>query len=400
MFLSDLSIKQPVFATMMMVALAVLGLASYRQLKVDQFPDVELPHRDRHHRLPGRLPGDGGARGHQEDRGGHQHRRGHPARRVHVAGGPLEHRGPLPPRGLDPGGLPGHPRQGGRHPRPLPREIEEPIVQRIDPNALPSRLGGRERARARARRPPPQLADKVIKRRLETVAGVGAVNLVGEATREIQVVVDRASLEAYHVSLAEVVNALRKENVDSPPGSADRGATEALVRVAARGRERRGDRPTSRSSARDAPPSWCATWPRWWTGWRSRRTWPSSTRPPALALDVQKQSGANTVAVADGVQDGGGEARDGAAAGGLPAGRARRLDLHPRLDPRREHHHDPRRHPDRAHRVRLPELLALHGHHRPHPAHLGDRRLHRHAALRLHPQRADPDGPVAWPSAC
>src|SRR5260221_4645952 len=43
MFLSNLSIKQPVFATMMMVALAVLGLASYRQLDVDQFPNIEFP---------------------------------------------------------------------------------------------------------------------------------------------------------------------------------------------------------------------------------------------------------------------------------------------------------------------------------------------------------------------
>src|SRR6185436_4118783 len=43
MFLSNLSIKQPVFATMMMVALAVLCLASYQELKVDQFPAVEFP---------------------------------------------------------------------------------------------------------------------------------------------------------------------------------------------------------------------------------------------------------------------------------------------------------------------------------------------------------------------
>ncbi len=43
MFLSNLSIKQPVFATMMMLALAVLGIASYRQLKVDQFPNVDFP---------------------------------------------------------------------------------------------------------------------------------------------------------------------------------------------------------------------------------------------------------------------------------------------------------------------------------------------------------------------
>src|SRR5260370_10598344 len=43
MFLSDLSIKRPVFATMMILALVVLGLFSYRRLNIDQFPDVEFP---------------------------------------------------------------------------------------------------------------------------------------------------------------------------------------------------------------------------------------------------------------------------------------------------------------------------------------------------------------------
>ena len=43
MFLSDLSIKRPVFASMMMLALVVLGLFSYRRLNIDQFPDVEFP---------------------------------------------------------------------------------------------------------------------------------------------------------------------------------------------------------------------------------------------------------------------------------------------------------------------------------------------------------------------
>src|SRR5512143_1608523 len=43
MFLSNLSIKHPVFATMMMVALAVVGIVSYRQLNIDYFPKVEIP---------------------------------------------------------------------------------------------------------------------------------------------------------------------------------------------------------------------------------------------------------------------------------------------------------------------------------------------------------------------
>src|SRR5574340_1064062 len=43
MFLSDLSIKQPVLATMLAVSLVTLGIFSYRQLAIDQFPDVEIP---------------------------------------------------------------------------------------------------------------------------------------------------------------------------------------------------------------------------------------------------------------------------------------------------------------------------------------------------------------------
>jgi len=43
MFLSDLSIKQPVLATMLAVSLVTLGLYSYRELAIDQFPDIEIP---------------------------------------------------------------------------------------------------------------------------------------------------------------------------------------------------------------------------------------------------------------------------------------------------------------------------------------------------------------------
>src|SRR5512135_666858 len=43
MFLSDLSIKRPIFATVMMLALLTLGIFSYRRLAVDMFPDVEIP---------------------------------------------------------------------------------------------------------------------------------------------------------------------------------------------------------------------------------------------------------------------------------------------------------------------------------------------------------------------
>ena len=43
MFLSDLSIRRPVFATMMMLALLVLGVVSYRRLAIDEYPDITYP---------------------------------------------------------------------------------------------------------------------------------------------------------------------------------------------------------------------------------------------------------------------------------------------------------------------------------------------------------------------
>ncbi len=139
-----------------------------------------------------------------------------------------------------------------------------------------------------------------MKRRIENVRGVGSVALVGESTREIQVVVDRPQLEAYHVSLAEVVSALQRENVDIPAGSADRGATEALVRVAARGRtaadigaiaiKRPGGSPILVSDVAQVI-----------DGVEQPKNVALLDERPALALDIQKQSGANTVAVAEGV---------------------------------------------------------------------------------------------------
>ncbi len=182
----------------------------------------------------------------------------------------------------------------------LPREIEEPIVQRIDPGALPI-VSVSVNAPGLSPQAATDLADKVVKRRLENVPGVGAVNLVGEATREIQVRVDRARLEAYHLSLSDVVMALQRENVDAPAGSADRGATEALVRVTARGRTA-ADIAAIPVKRKSGVAIFVRDLAQVTDGVEEPRNAAFLDEQPALALDVQKQSGANTVAVADGVR--------------------------------------------------------------------------------------------------
>jgi hydrophobic/amphiphilic exporter-1 (mainly G- bacteria), HAE1 family len=313
MFLSDLSIKQPVLATMMMAALAVLGLASYQALNVDLFPDVEFPvvtvttryvgaspetvERDVTKKIEESVNTVEGVR-HIESTSQEglstivvQFNIGVPTLNASqdIRGKVAAIRGDLP------------------------REIDEPIIQRIDPSAAPI-VSVAIDAPTLTPRAVSDIADKLIKRRLENVSGVGAVNLVGEAKREIQVIVDRTRLEAYGLSLAQVVDALRMQNVDAPAGTADRGSTEAMVRVAARGRSapQIAAIPVKQLDDRTLLVRDVA---QVIDGVEQARSLAFVNDRPAIALDVQKQAGANTVAVADGVK-----AAVTAMAPGLPPG--------------------------------------------------------------------------------
>jgi HAE1 family hydrophobic/amphiphilic exporter-1 len=300
MFLTRVSVAQPVFATMMMLALAVLGLTSYRQLNVDQFPDIDFPivtvttvyagatpeavEREVTKRVEEAINTVEGVR-HVESTSQEGLSNIVVMFRVGVSTqvASQDIRGKVASiRGL------------------LPAEIEEPVVQRLDANALPI-VSVSVEAQGLTPQAATQIADKLVKKRLETVAGVGAVNLVGESTREIQVVVDRARLEAYRISLAQVVDALRRENVDFPAGAADRGSTEALVRVAARGHGAAeiARIPVKRAGATSILVSDLAQVV---DGVEQPKNQGMLDEAPALALDVVKQSGANTVAVADGVK--------------------------------------------------------------------------------------------------
>jgi HAE1 family hydrophobic/amphiphilic exporter-1 len=301
MFLSNLSIKQPVLATMMMVALAVLGLNSYRALQVDLFPDVEFPVVTVTTRYPGASPEtverDVTKRVEEE---------------VNTVEG-VRHIESTSQEGLSNIvvqfniGVPTLNASQDIRGKvaairgDLPRDIEEPIIQRIDPSAAPI-VSVAINAPALTPRAVSDIADKIVKRRLENVPGVGAVNLVGEAKREIQVVVDRTRLEAYGLSLAAVVDALSSQNIDAPAGTADRGATEAMVRVAAQGTSAAeiAEIPVKRVDERTLLVRDVA---HVIDGVEEPRSLAFVNDRPAIALDVQKQAGANTVGVADGVRE-------------------------------------------------------------------------------------------------
>src|SRR5688572_9377836 len=78
------------------------------------------------------------------------------------------------------------------------------------------------------------LAEEVISTRLEAIAGVGGVNLIGGNRRQIRIQLDPDAMRAYGVSPAQVSAALQRENQEVPAGRVQRGTQEQLVRVTGR----------------------------------------------------------------------------------------------------------------------------------------------------------------------
>jgi len=297
MFLSDLSIKQPVLATMLAVSLVALGVYSYRELSVDLFPNVEIPVLTVQTIYRGAAP---------------QTVEREVTKRIEeslntISG--VRHISSTTTEGLSMVvvefrlGVNINTAQQDAQAKinvirsQFPADMEEPIIQRIDFNAMPVVSLAVESATADVKALS-SLAEKVIKKRLETVSGVGQVNLVGLARREIQVLVDREKLRAFGLTYAEVSSALRRENLDVPAGKLEQRDREPLVRVAGKVRSVDGFRNLI-VATRNGRPIFLPEVARVVDGVEERRSASLVNDRSGLALDVVKQSGANTVEVAD-----------------------------------------------------------------------------------------------------
>ena len=386
MFLSNLSIKHPVFATMMMAALAVLGIASYRQLKVDMFPKVEIPVVT----VTTIYPGAGPETVEREVTKKIEEE-------INTVEG-VKHIESISQEGLsnivvefqlEVSAINASQDVRGKIAAirgELPREIEEPIVQRIDFGLMPILSVGVD-APGLSPQAATTFADKVVKKRLENVRGVGC----GRPRRRV----DARDPGRGRPPEARGVPRLPRRGRDRPPARERRRAGRHRRPRRDRGpRARRRARPHRRRHRRD-PGQAAGRHGRL----RARRRAGGRRHRGAAERGLPRRAAGprprDPEAVGRQHRRGGRrrprrsrEAEEGPAARDHPLGHQGRLALHPRVDRGREHDDDHRRPPDRLHRLPVPELLALDGHHRPHPADLGRRRLHRDAGLRLHPERA------------
>ncbi|MEM5788922.1 MAG: efflux RND transporter permease subunit, partial [Syntrophobacteraceae bacterium] len=140
-----------------------------------------------------------------------------------------------------------------------------------------------------------------IKRRIENVPGVGKVDLVGNTKREVNVWLDPSRLEALGLGVNEVVAGLRRENIDTPLGRLNREGQEIPVRISGKPQEVSGY-PDMVVGWRENRPVRLREIARVQDGIEEQRSLALVDGTPAVAMNILKQSGSNTVAVADGVK--------------------------------------------------------------------------------------------------
>ncbi len=299
MKLADVSIERPVFATMMILALIVLGLFSFIKLNIDLFPDIDFPYVTATTVLPGAGPEqiETDVTKKIEDA-------------VNTIGG-IDHITSISQEGVSiviiQFKLEVEGKQAAQEVREktaairsdLPTDIQDPVIQRIDPASIP--IFTLSVSGERSEKEITTYTKNIIKKRLENVPGVGRVDLVGGAEREIQIEVDAARLQAYNLSIQDVIQNVASSNVEVPAGNLVQGQRQLLLRTM--GKYTNVDEfnrvIVATPGGRVVHLSEVA---RIIDGVKEQVSLTRVNGRSAIGLNILKQSGSNTVRVADAIQ--------------------------------------------------------------------------------------------------
>ena len=298
--LAEICVRRPVFATMLILSLTVVGLFSYKSLGVDLFPKIDLPTITVTVVNPGASP---------------QEIETEITDKVEGAVNTISGIDELRSTSIEGVSqvfitflLEKNPDIAAQEVRnkidlivnDLPVTAEQPMVQKLDTDAAPVvRIAV---SAPRSLREVTDVADKRIKQQVESISGVGQVQIIGGRQREIQVWVDPDKLRAFNVTVAQVADAVRAQNMELPGGRVDEGTRELTVRTMGRIISpaefnnlvvgTRGNYSVKLSDVGYAE-----------DGAEEPRTEARLNGQPAVTLVISKQSGQNTVAIADAVKE-------------------------------------------------------------------------------------------------
>ncbi len=298
--LAEICVRRPVFATMLILSITVVGVFSFRSLGVDLFPKIDLPTITVTVVNPGASPQEVETEITDKVEGAVNTISGiDELRSTSVEGVSqvfitfvLEKNADVAAQEVR--------NKVDLITNDLPETAETPIVQKLDTDATPVlRIAV---SAPRSLREVTDIADKQIKRQIEPISGVGNVDIVGGRQREVEVWVDPDKMRAFNVSAADVANAVRIQNMELPGGRVEEGKRELTVRTMGRipnpaefnnlivaNRGAYSVKLNDIGYVED--------------GAEEQRTEARLNGQPAVTLVVSKQSGQNTVAVADAVKE-------------------------------------------------------------------------------------------------
>ncbi|MGH7334552.1 MAG: efflux RND transporter permease subunit [Candidatus Rokuibacteriota bacterium] len=296
MSLLEVFVRRPVFTTMLLTSLVVLGIASFVQLGVDIFPKVDLPTITITTRLPGASPEEIESQITKTIEEAVNTIAGlDELRSSSIEGQSQVFATFVLERNVQEAANDVREKVGAVVAR-FPPGTESPIIEKADPDSAPVMavvVSGQ-----RSPREITEIADKRIKRQLETVKDVGAITIVGGQKREIQVFVDPDRLSGYGLSIQQVKDALARQNVEIPGGRITGGAQEEGLRTLGRMESPAAFEELIVADLKGGPVRIrdIATVV---DGEEEPRTLSRLNGRNAVSLVIRKQSGTNTVAVVD-----------------------------------------------------------------------------------------------------
>jgi len=297
--LAEICIKRPVFATMLGVALIVIGGYAYMKLGVDLFPKVQFPTVTVTTTLPGASP---------------EEIETQITKRIEEAVNTIE--GIDEMRSVSAEGVSQvfitfvleRPTDSAaqdvrdrinRVLKDLPEDVEPPVIDKLDVDAQP--VMSLAVSAKRSLRETTEISDKRIKQNIESLGGVGQVRFIGDRKREVQVYIDPKKLSSYNLTIDQVRQGLATQNVEIPGGRIDQGAKELTLRTLGRV-ERVEDFNNLIITYIGNAPVRVRDIGYVEDGVEEPRTVARLDGTQAVVMEIRKQSGTNTVQVVDAVK--------------------------------------------------------------------------------------------------
>src|SRR3954469_16546685 len=299
--LSELCVRRPVFATMLIMSVVVLGVFSFRDLGIDLFPKADPATVNVALSLPGPSPDEmstsvvepmeetlSGVAGIDEI-----------SARMVEGSATVTVRFVLE-RDINDAANDVREKVASAM-KAVPPQLLPPVITKVDPDSDPV-MSIIVSSESMSLRTLTEIADKQIMRVIQTADGVGQVSMGGGRAREVHVVVDVQKLNAYGISLTQVSDSLVQENVEIPGGAVEQGKGQLLLRTLGRV-DVTEDFNNIVVATKNGTPIRISdlghaedTFQRPTTAaWMADGT-------PAVVLDIRRAMGENTVAVIEGVR--------------------------------------------------------------------------------------------------